>query len=42
MCAANSGEFVCYYALDAFILTLYPLTAKLFNLNFHPIEVVSR
>ena len=23
-------------------LTLNPLTAKLFNLNFHPLEVVSR
>ena len=24
------------------ILTFNPLTAKLFNLNFHPLEVVSR
>ena len=28
--------------LDVRRLTFNPLTAKLFNLNFHPLEVVSR
>ena len=27
---------------DVLALKIYPFTAKLFNLNFHPLEVVSR
>ena len=30
---------VCIYKT---LITVNPLTAKLFNLNFHPLEVVSR
>ena len=28
--------------VDTSVLRFNPLTAKLFNLNFHPLEVVSR
>ena len=36
------GEMVSYSSVYIIGFTLHPLTAKLFNLNFHPLEVVSR
>ena len=36
----SGGSVSVMYTLT--LITLNPLTAKLFNLNFHPLEVVSR
>ena len=38
----NSYQKIIYQIHPDFSAILTPLTAKLFNLNFHPLEVVSR
>ena len=38
----DAGTCISVTDTDSHDNTINPLTAKLFNLNFHPLEVVSR
>ena len=40
--ACRRGQVVAFELLNLVFNHLAPLTAKLFNLNFHPLEIVSR